>query len=89
VHDITNFEVTGLPSVMVASTEFRDAVRTQGQALGFQPAVVYVPHPIQDRTDRELRVMADQALDQLLENLTADGRATNRPSPTSPRSTAP
>jgi hypothetical protein len=70
VHDITNLEVEGLPSVMVASTEFRQAVAMQASALGFDPAVVYVPHPIQDRTDDELRTMADSAVDQLLERLT-------------------
>jgi hypothetical protein len=70
VHDITNLEVEGLPSVMVASTEFREAVAMQASALGFDPAVVYVPHPIQDRTDDELRTMADSAVDQLLERLT-------------------
>jgi len=61
VHDITSLEVEGLPSVMVASTEFREAVAMQARALGFEPAVVYVPHPIQDRTDDELRAMADAA----------------------------
>jgi hypothetical protein len=42
----------------------------QTSALGFDPAVVYVPHPIQDRTDDELRAMADAVVDQLLERLT-------------------
>lgn len=70
MHDITNLEVAGLPSVMVASTEFREAVAMQASALGFEPAVVYVPHPIQDRTDGELRHLADAAVDELLERLT-------------------
>ena len=69
MHDITSFETAGLPSVMVASTEFREAVGMQARALGFEPDVVYVPHPIQDRTDQELRAMADAAIDQLLERL--------------------
>jgi hypothetical protein len=72
VHDITNLEAEGLPSVMVASTGFREAVAMQASALGFEPAVVYVPHPIQDRTDDELRAMA-AAVDQLVERLTAKG----------------
>jgi hypothetical protein len=71
VHNITNLEVESLPSVMVASTEFREAVAMQASALGFEPAVVYVPHPIQDRTDDELRAMADAVVDQLVERLTA------------------
>jgi alkanesulfonate monooxygenase SsuD/methylene tetrahydromethanopterin reductase-like flavin-dependent oxidoreductase (luciferase family) len=69
VHDITNLEVDGLPSVMVASTEFREAVAVQASALGFDPQVVYVQHPIQDRTDDELRHLADRAVDQLLGRL--------------------
>jgi hypothetical protein len=46
------------------------AVAVQAGALGFEPAVVYVPHPIQDRTDDELRAMADAVVDQLVERLT-------------------
>jgi hypothetical protein len=70
VHDITEFEGAGIPSVLAASSEFEGAVQAQGSALGFKPAVVYVPHPIQDRTDSELRALADRAMDQLLANLT-------------------
>jgi hypothetical protein len=35
--------------------------------LGFDPAVIFVPHPIQDRTDEEMRVLADNALEDILE----------------------
>jgi len=38
----------------------------QARSLGFEPGVVYVPHPIQDRTDDEMRALADQAFDQAL-----------------------
>lgn len=61
--------MAGLPGVLAASSEFEAAVQAQGRALGFAPAVVYVPHPIQDRTDVELRAIADNAVDQLLANL--------------------
>lgn len=33
--------------------------------------MVFVRHPIQDRTDDELRALADGALEQILEALTA------------------
>lgn len=69
MHDITNLEVAGLPAVMVATTEFQDAAAAQAKALGFEPAIVYVPHPVQDRTDSELRAMADGAIDELLARL--------------------
>ena len=56
----------GLPGVMIATTAFEEAARAQGQALGFEPAIVYVPHPIQDRTDEELQAIADEALAPIL-----------------------
>ena len=52
---------------MIATTVFEEAAISQGRALGFDPAVVYVPHPIQDRTDDEIRAIADQALEPVLE----------------------
>lgn len=71
MHDISELETRGLPSLMVASTEFAEAARAQGRALGFDPAVVFVPHPIQDRTDQEMRALADAAVATILEALTA------------------
>jgi hypothetical protein len=68
---MTALEEQGIPGVLVASTEFRDAARYQGQALGFAPACVFVPHPIQDRTDQEIRALADAAVDEVLAALTA------------------
>ena len=56
---------------MIATTAFEEAARAQGRALSFDPAIVYVPHPIQDRTDDEIRAIADQALDPVLEMITA------------------
>ena len=66
MHDITDLEGMGLPGVFVASTEFAEAAAAQSRALGFDPAHVLVPHPIQDRTDDELRAMADAAVDELI-----------------------
>jgi hypothetical protein len=57
--------------VLAASSEFEPAIEAQARALGFTPAVVYVPHPIQDRTDAELRALADGAIDALLASLSA------------------
>jgi hypothetical protein len=34
--------------------------------LGFAAPVVFVPHPIQDRTDAEMQVIADEALTAVL-----------------------
>ena len=71
MHDIVNLEAAGTPGVFLASTEFIDAAAAQSAALGADPAVVFVPHPIQDRTDEELRALADVALDAILAAITA------------------
>jgi len=70
VHDITDLERRGLPGVFVASAPFVSAAEAQSEALGFDPARLFVEHPIQDRTDDEMRAIADQAVDQLLSALT-------------------
>ena len=61
----------GIPSVFVASDVFVDAAETQAQALGLDAARVFVPHPIQDRTDDEMRALAEGAVDELLDRLRA------------------
>jgi hypothetical protein len=66
VHDITDLEGRGVPGVFVASTEFVEAAAAQAASLGFDPAAVFVPHPIQDRTDDEMRALADAAVDEIL-----------------------
>jgi hypothetical protein len=71
VHDIADLEARGVPSVFVASSEFVVAAETQAKSLGFSAvARVFVAHPIQDRTDEEMRALADAALDEILEALT-------------------
>lgn len=55
-----------MPGVLVATTAFRDAARHQARALGFQPAMVWVPHPVQNRTDAELETLADAAVEPVL-----------------------
>ena len=71
MHDITDLEGAGLPGVFVASTEFVAAAAAQSRALGFAPAHVFVAHPIQDRTDDEMRALADAAVDEVLAQLVA------------------
>jgi hypothetical protein len=68
---MTALEGQGLPAVYVASTEFVEAAAAQSRALGFEPASVFVAHPIQDRTDDEMRALADAALDAIWARLTA------------------
>jgi hypothetical protein len=69
VHDIVDLEARGVPGVVVASSEFVEAAEAQARALGLPARRVFVPHPIQDRTDDEMRALADDAVDQVLEAL--------------------
>jgi hypothetical protein len=69
VHDTLNLEERGIPSVFVATVEFTDAAVRQAESLGGQANGIYVEHPIQDRTDEEMKVIADRALDAVLAGL--------------------
>jgi hypothetical protein len=71
MHDIRGLEQLGVVSVGVATTEFQVAAAAQSQALGYDPAVVFVQHPIQDRTHEEMRALADSVFDEIMANLTA------------------
>ena len=55
-----------MPGVFVATVAFTDGAEAQARALGADPAAVYVEHPIQDRTDGELVVLADQAFEAVV-----------------------
>jgi len=66
-----NFDSRGIPGVSVVTTGFTDAVETQSKALGFDPAILYVPHPIQNRTADELNKIADEAAEKAIGMLTA------------------
>jgi hypothetical protein len=72
VHDISDLEIRGVPGVFVASAEFVQAADVQSASLGFPTmARVFTPHPIQDRTDDEMRAYADAAFDEIVAAITA------------------
>jgi hypothetical protein len=50
--------------------EFIEAAKAQAKALGTDPAYHFIPHPIQDRSDEELRKLADDHLEAILALLT-------------------
>lgn len=66
MHDILDLESRGIPAGFVASSEFIQAAESQGNSLGIHPKSVFVPHPIQDRTDAEMTALAQQAIDDIL-----------------------
>jgi hypothetical protein len=67
LRDIIEFESLGRPGVLIASDAFAQAAANQVELLG-QPKLAYAlaPHPIQDRTDDELRAMAASVADAAL-----------------------
>jgi len=72
VHDIVDLESRGVVGAFVASAEFVQAAVAQSEALGFPTvARVFVPHPIQDRNDDEMRAYADAAFEAVVKAVTA------------------
>jgi hypothetical protein len=72
VHDITDLERRGVPGMFIASNEFVEAAVAQSTALGFPDvARVFTPHPIQDRTDDEMRAYAEAAYAAVVAAITA------------------
>ena len=70
MHDIVDLERRGVPSMFIASAEFVQAAAAQSHSLGFPTvARVFTPHPIQDRTDDEMRAYADDAFEEILRNI--------------------
>ena len=71
MHDIVDIEKRGVPAVFVASAEFVSAADVQSKSLSVpEVARVFTPHPIQDRTDDEMRAYADAALDEIVAAVT-------------------
>jgi len=68
-HDLNDLDQRGIPGVSVLTTEFIDAFGKQCKAIGFAGASLYVPHPMQNRTNAELHQLADESFPQILENL--------------------
>ena len=66
---MVDLEDRGLPSVFISTVEFVDGADAQAKALGTTPSAVYVEHPIQDRTDEEMRIIADKAVDEIVSRI--------------------
>ncbi len=68
LRDVLEFEALGRPAVLVASDAFVRGAQEQAALLG-QPALrrVFVGHPVQDRTDEELRALAREVAGHLVD----------------------
>ncbi len=69
---MVNLEAQGVPGVFIASDVFEDGALRQATALGADPAAVYIPHPIQDRSDDEMVALADSAFAEIVDRLIAN-----------------
>jgi hypothetical protein len=67
LRDVLEVESLGRPAVLVASDAFVQGAAEQAELLG-QPALrrALVAHPVQDRTDDELRAMAGGIVEEVL-----------------------
>ncbi len=72
LRDVLEFEALDRPAVLIASGAFVYAATEQAALLG-QPALrrAFVAHPVQDRTDDELRELARAVADEVFAGLTA------------------
>ena len=68
----------GVPGLMVATTEFKPAAAAQSKSLGFEPEIIWVDHPIQNRTEDELK-----EIDRKIKDIVSDAAefAQNSPEP--------
>ena len=72
LRDVLELETLGRPAVLIASEAFARGAEEQAGLLG-QPALrrLFVGHPVQDRTDDELRAMASAVVDDALAALSS------------------
>ena len=72
MHDINTLDQLGIPGMMVATREFKRAAAAQSRSLGFEPHIIWVEHPIQNRTKDELLTIADKAFETIMALLKGD-----------------
>jgi hypothetical protein len=71
LRDVVEFEGAGRPAVLIASDAFVQAAEDQARKLGHADLRrAFVAHPIQDRTDEEMRALAVAIVDDALAALT-------------------
>ena len=70
MHDIVTLDRRGIAGCAIATEAFKPAA-AQARALGLDPAVAWVPHPIQNRNEKELEAIADGVIEEVLGLITA------------------
>ncbi|MRG71888.1 hypothetical protein GH722_08905 [Alphaproteobacteria bacterium HT1-32] len=69
MHDQLTLDRRGIPGCAVASEAFTQAAEAQMTALGFTADLVWVPHPIQNRTPEQLAEIAEKAIAEILQKI--------------------
>ena len=62
----------GVAGVAVLSSAFEPAAEAWTTMHGYDAARVFVAHPVQPRTDEEMRALADEAVETVVALLQAD-----------------
>lgn len=62
---MADFEAGGIPRVGVATTEFIEGATAPAKSLSINPALLFISHPVRDRTDAELKKLADVHLEPI------------------------
>ena len=65
MQDLRELDGRGVAGGFIASEAFRGAAKAQGEAWGFHADSLFVAHPIQDRSDEELRALASAAFSKV------------------------
>ena len=61
-----DLESRGVPGGYILTEAFREADQAQARSLGYDAMKVFVEHPIQDRNDAEMAVIAEQAFAEVV-----------------------
>lgn len=75
IHDLNALDHSGVTGVLVATDEFEGAAAAQSDSLGFEPEIVWVEHPMQNRTTEELHIFAANTVDDIVRLITPSERA--------------
>ncbi len=69
-HDLNDLDHLGIPGISILTEEFKEAFAGQCEKIGFDGASIFTPHPMQNKTTKELHEFADNIIDELLTKIT-------------------
>jgi hypothetical protein len=72
LQDIKELDSRGIPGGFIASAVFENAAKAHAEAVGFSADSLFVAHPIQDRTDEEMKSLAEEAFERAVSLVCSD-----------------